>query len=53
MCAERLGTGSLDARLDAIKADGSMELEKVKEQLLLKEAGIAVEGQCILFLRTI
>jgi hypothetical protein len=51
MCAQSLGVG-LDAKLDAIKADGSKELEEIKEQLLLKEAGVSAEGQCLLILRS-
>ena len=34
-----LGTGGLEARLDAIKTDGVEELEEIKKQLLLEETG--------------
>jgi hypothetical protein len=53
MCAQCLGSGGLDARMDAIKADGVKGLEEVKEMLVLEEAGVSFEEGCLLVLQTV
>jgi hypothetical protein len=53
MCTKNLGTQSLDAKLEAIKADGREELEEIKGQLLLNDAGVSVAEGCLLIIQSI
>jgi hypothetical protein len=51
--ATSLESGGLDAKLNAIKADGKEELQRIKKNLLLEEVGITIEERCLLTLETI